>query len=61
MRWVTRVEPSEGGTRMTQSLDYEVKFGPLGWLFDRLVMKRKLTASLDDVFASLAKHAERRS
>ena len=61
MRWVTHIEPSEGGTRITQSLDYAVKFGPLGWLLDRLVMKRKLTATLDDVFASLAKHAEGRN
>ncbi len=58
MRWVTRVEPSPGGTRITQSLDYQVKFGPLGWLLDQMVMKRKLTATLDAVFASLVRHAE---
>lgn len=58
MRWVTRIEPSGGGTRITQSLEYAVKFGPLGWLLDRLVMKRKLTAALDGVFAALIQHAE---
>jgi hypothetical protein len=58
MRWVTRLEPSGAGTRITQALEYEVKFGPLGWLLDRLVMKRKLTAALDGVFSSLVKHAE---
>jgi hypothetical protein len=58
MRWVTRIEPREGGTRITQSLEYAVKFGPLGWLLDRLMMKRKLSATLDEVFASLVKHAE---
>jgi uncharacterized protein YndB with AHSA1/START domain len=58
MRWVTRIEPHGGGTRITQSLDYQVKFGPLGWLLDRMVMKRKLTQTLDAVFASLARHAE---
>jgi hypothetical protein len=58
MRWVTRIEPSDGGTRVTQSLEYAVKFGPLGWLLDRLVMKRKLIAALDEVFATLVKHAE---
>ena len=61
MRWVTRLEPSGGGTRITQALEYEVKLGPLGWLFDRLVMKRKLTVSLDGVLASLARHAEGRA
>jgi hypothetical protein len=58
MRWVTRLEASDGGTRITQSLEYAVKLGPLGWLLDRLVMKRKLTRSLDDVFASLVRRAE---
>lgn len=58
MRWVTRVEPHGGGTRITQSLEYQVKLGPLGWLLDRIVMKRKLTATLDAVFAALARHAE---
>jgi hypothetical protein len=38
-----------------------VKLGPLGWLLDRLVMKRKLTVSLDGVLASLAPHAEERA
>jgi len=58
MRWVTRLEPSGGGTRITQSLEYEVKFGVLGWVLDRLVMKRKLTATLDEVFAALVRHAQ---
>lgn len=58
MRWVTRIEPHERGTRITQALDYQVKHGPLGWLLDRIVMRRKLTATLDAVFASLARHAE---
>ena len=58
MRWVTRVEPVGAGTRITQSLEYKVKFGPFGWLLDNFVMKRKLTATLDEVFASLVKHAE---
>lgn len=58
MRWVTRVEPHGTGTRITQSLEYQVKLGPLGWLLDRIVMKRKLTSTLDAVFASLARRAE---
>lgn len=58
MRWVTRVEAHSGGTRLTQILEYRVKFGPLGWLLDQTVMRRKLTATLDDVFASLRCYAE---
>jgi hypothetical protein len=61
MRWVTRIAPAAGGSVITQTLEYQVKFGPLGWLLDRLVMKRKLAATLDSVFASLVKHAEGRA
>ena len=61
MRWVTRIEPDGEGTRITQDLEYKVKFGPVGWLLDRLVMKRKLTATLNSVFVSLVQHAEGRS
>lgn len=57
MRWVTRVEPKGERSVITQKLDYALKFGPLGWLLDVLVMKRKLTATLDDVFARLANRA----
>lgn len=58
MRWVTRIEPDAKGTRITQALEYQVKLGPLGWILDKTVMRRKLTATLDEVFASLARHAE---
>jgi hypothetical protein len=58
MRWVTRIEAHERGTRVTQTLEYRLKFGPLGWVIDRLVMKRKFTLTLDAVFASLVRHAE---
>src|SRR5262245_59917979 len=42
MRWVTRIEPEGSTTRISQDLEYKVKFGPLGWLLDNLVMKKKL-------------------
>lgn len=58
MRWTTSVEGQDGRARITQDLDYGVKFGPLGWLLDNLVMRRKLKATLDEVFANLARTAE---
>lgn len=61
MRWITSVEPSDNGSRITQELEYRVKFGPIGWLLDRLAMERKLRTSLDGIFASLLKQAEGRS
>jgi carbon monoxide dehydrogenase subunit G len=58
MRWVTRLEGHGETTRITQDLEYEVKFGPLGWLLDALVMKKKLRKALDEVFAELVRQAE---
>ena len=43
---------------LTQDLEYAVKFGPLGWLLDKLVVRRKLTATLDGVLAALVARAE---
>jgi hypothetical protein len=59
MRWVTRVEPAGASTRITQELEYQVKFGPAGWLLDKIVMKRKLSGLLDKVFENLADLAQR--
>jgi hypothetical protein len=58
MRWLTRIEPKGGGSLITQELEYALKFGPVGWLLDQLVMKRRLTATLDDVLSRLARLAE---
>jgi hypothetical protein len=58
MRWVTRLEVQGGATRITQELEYKVKFGPLGWALDHLVMKKKLTSSIDKVLARLIEQAE---
>ncbi|MBI5515212.1 MAG: hypothetical protein HY909_15655 [Deltaproteobacteria bacterium] len=35
-----------------------MKFGPLGWVLDRVLLKRKLHQALEDVFRRLARHAE---
>lgn len=58
MRWTTRLEPQAHGCRITQDLEYSPKFGPLGWLLDALVMRRKLRSNLDQIFAALVKRAE---
>ncbi len=60
MRWITRIEPREGATHIAQKLEYQTKFGPLGWVLDKLVMRKKLTSTLDDVFARLVELAEGR-
>jgi Polyketide cyclase / dehydrase and lipid transport len=61
MRWTTRVSPHEGGSVVTQDLEYQVKFGPLGWLLDNLVMRRKLRSTLDEVLGAFVHHGEGRA
>ena len=58
MRWVTRVEPRSAGSRLTQRLEYRVKFGPLGWLLDRLVMRRKIAGAVESALRGLIAKAE---
>jgi carbon monoxide dehydrogenase subunit G len=50
MRWDTRLAPQGGGTLVTQRMEYQVKFGPLGKLLDALVMRRKLDGTIADIF-----------
>jgi hypothetical protein len=57
MRWITRVEHHRSGARVTQVLEYRVKYGPFGWMLDQLVMKRKLRTTIDEVFRKLVAHA----
>ena len=58
MNWVTSVSPEGTGTLVTQTMNYRVKFGPVGALLDAVIMRRKLDASITGVFESLKKYVE---
>jgi hypothetical protein len=58
MRWVTRIEPHGGASRVKQRLEYRVKFGPLGWVLDRLVMRRKITEGVGAALRGMIRKAE---
>ncbi len=45
-----------GGTQVTMTMTYVAKFGPLGWLMDKLMMKRAMTGSLNGLLAALDHH-----
>jgi|GEM_PF-234958 len=45
-----------GGTRVTMSMDYIVKFGPLGQLMDLMMMKRMMNATLGRILGALDHH-----
>ncbi len=58
MTWTTRLENVNGNTLLSQSLEYKVKFGLLGALLDRLMMKNKLDSTIASVFESMKLYIE---
>jgi len=58
MRWRTALAPDGTGTRVSQHLEYKIKFGLLGALLDKLVMRRKMDQTLTEVFVSLKQFVE---
>jgi len=58
MRWVTRLEPNGGGTTITQDLEYEPKYGPLGRLLDAVFLRPAITRNVGAVLDELVRHAE---
>ena len=59
MRWVTRIEPNGDGAYLTQELEYKVKFGPLGWALDQVMMKRAIARNVEGALTGLIRQAER--
>jgi hypothetical protein len=48
----------DGGTLVTQTMEYELKFGPLGSLMDALMVRRKWNDGVRGFFAGLKKRVE---
>lgn len=44
---------ANGGTQVTTTMTFVAKFGPLGWLMDKLMMKRAMAGSLNGLLAAL--------
>jgi uncharacterized membrane protein len=57
-RWWTSLRPEGEGTRVSQDLEYEPKWGLLGTALDRLMMRRKMDQTIGEVFAGLKQFAE---
>ncbi|WP_332775550.1 SRPBCC family protein [Polaromonas sp.] len=58
MKWRTELRPDGRNTLVKQEMNYKLKFGVLGLLLDKLVMRRKLDASIQEVFERLKLHVE---
>jgi ligand-binding SRPBCC domain-containing protein len=50
--------PSSGGTVVTQRMEYELKFGPLGRAMDALMVRRKWNDGVLSFFAGLKARVE---
>jgi hypothetical protein len=52
--------PERGGTRVDQTQEYALKYGPIGVVLDALVVRRKWDAGVRSFFAGLKRHVEAR-
>jgi hypothetical protein len=50
--------PKDGGTLVMQTMEYELKFGPLGWAMDALMVRRKWNEGIRGFFSGLKAHVE---
>jgi carbon monoxide dehydrogenase subunit G len=58
MKWRTEIHAVGSNTLVTQEMDYKLKFGVIGSLLDKLVMRQKLNASIQKVFENLKSQVE---
>jgi hypothetical protein len=58
MNWVTRIAPNESGTILSQQLEYGMKYGPIGWVLNTLVLKRNITKNVGKALEGLIQIAE---
>jgi len=54
-----RFKPTPNGTEVEQVMEYTVKFGLLGKLMDRLMIRKQTSAGIHKFFAGLKAHVER--
>ena len=52
-----RIAPAGGGSEVTWTFDYRVKFGPLGWLMGQTLMKMMMGKVIDANLRGLAEAA----
>jgi uncharacterized membrane protein len=52
------LQPEENGTRLGYNMDYSLPYGPLGWLYGKLVLERRMSRHLGRVLARMKKLCE---
>jgi hypothetical protein len=61
MNWVTSLDSTPGGCRVDQRLEYRAKYGPFGWVMDRLMMRRMIERSVGAALSEMIALAEGRA
>jgi hypothetical protein len=61
MSWKTEVTARPGSARLEHVLDYQMKFGPLGWFLNALVMRRALQKNVGEALKGVIRVAEART
>ena len=59
LRHSYRFKPTPSGTEVEQVMEYTVKFGLLGRLLDRMMIRKQTSAGIQKFFAGLKAHVER--
>lgn len=60
MHWITKITPNGSGSTLSQRLEYDMKYGPLGALLNAIVMKRNVTGNVGKALEGLIRLAEQR-
>lgn len=55
-----RLTPEHGGTRVEQTQEYTLKYGPIGTVLDALFVRRKWDAGVKGFFRGLKRYVETR-
>lgn len=61
LRHSYRFKPTPSGTEVEQVMEYTVKFGLLGQLLDRMMIRKQTSAGIRKFFAGLKAHVERKA
>ena len=61
LRHSYRFKPTPSGTEVEQVMEYTVKFGLLGKVLDRLMIRKQTSAGIKKFFSGLKIHAERKA
>ena len=52
------IESTDGGTVVTVTPDYTLKYGPVGWLMDRIMVRQLFNGGMEDLLSGLKYYVE---